>query len=128
MNRVVLCGRLTGRPKSSYTPTGVAVAHFSLLISQEGIQEAAIVIPCYALRQLAQEMTAWGERGHRVNLEGRLRCLTDTTVTSGVAPMCVLVDAAYFVDPVMDPALAPDSPEPGEAEPGLSVACGGKAA
>ena len=120
MNRVVLCGRLTGRPKSSYTPTGVAVAHFSLLVSQEGSQEAALVIPCCAWRQLAQELTAWGERGHRVNLEGRLRCLPDAGVASGHAPMCVLVDGAYFVDPVIDPALAvelserhdPTAPQP----------------
>jgi len=107
MNRVVLCGRLTGRPKSSYTPTGVAVANFSLLVSQEGSQEAALIIPCYAMRVIAQELTAWGERGHRVNLEGRLRVIPpDAGVPLGFAPMCVLVDAAYFVDPVTDPALA----------------------
>lgn len=128
MNRVVLCGRLTARPKSSYTPTGIAVAHFGLLISHEGSAEASLVIPCFALRELAQEFSDWGERGHRVNLEGRLRALPfDPRLASGYFPMCVMVDAAYFVDPVADPALrvdplvTPADPSDGDAGNGDAV-------
>lgn len=113
MNRVILCGRLIGRPRASYTPTGVAVATFSLLVTQEGSQEVSLVIPCVANRELAQELNDWGERGHRVNLEGYLRSLErDQRLPPGWAPMCVSVDGAYFVDPVNVPALRTESASP----------------
>lgn len=122
MNRVILCGRLMGRPKASYTPTGVAVADFTILIAQEGENEAALVLPCVAFREKAQELIDWGERGYRVNLEGRLRnCAPDPGLP---ADLKILTDAFYFVDPVRDPHLRPAIPEAGTS-PELITTCGG---
>src|SRR5438128_2401073 len=77
MNRVVLCGRLAGPPKLAYTATGTPVAELRLLVPRvngNGHHEEVLEeIDCVAFRTAAVELAAWGGRGHRLNLEGRLR-------------------------------------------------------
>ncbi|MFN3650391.1 MAG: single-stranded DNA-binding protein [Armatimonadota bacterium] len=124
MNRVVLCGRLTTRPKRSYTPCGIAVAEFRLLVLREDPRDptSGEEVDCIAFRQVAEELTDWGERSHRVNLEGRLRLepLRSGDPRLGDARtsrlLKVLVERAYFVDPVKDlPASGLRAPSEGLA-------------
>ena len=110
MNRVVLCGRLAGRPKLSYTPSGIAVAEFQLLVRKERRpdppEDLDEHIDCIAIREAAQELTTWGDRDYRINLEGRLRGETywnlDGRRVTGrrVTGLRVHADRTYFVDPV----------------------------
>jgi single-strand DNA-binding protein len=126
MNRVVLCGRLTGRPKRSYTPCGIAVAEFRLLVLREDPRDPTPgdEIECVAFRQVAEELTDWGERSHRVNLEGRLRLEVLRTGDARQAKaLKVFVERAYFVDPVKDVTPAPlralpESPSAPTGSPG----------
>jgi single-strand DNA-binding protein len=122
MNRVVLSGRLAGRPKLSYTPCGIAVAEFRLLVPKERVpdppNEPTERIDCIAFREAAQDLTAWGERDYRVNLEGRLRgdAYWDCD-GKRVTGLRVFVDRSYFVDPVAvglgtDPDTLPRIPLP----------------
>ena len=121
MNRVVLCGRLTSRPKRSYTPCGLAVAEFRLLVLREDPRDSnpADEIDCVAFRQVAEELTEWGERSHRVNLEGRLRIDPLRSGDSRLGDprqakvLKVFVERAHFVDPVKDvvPTALPAPPE-----------------
>ena len=119
MNRVVLCGRLTGRPRSAYTPAGVAVAHFQLLVSGEPPGEPGLIVSCFALREVAERLLTWGERGHRVNLEGRLHCRSPDPDPSSPTSLQVLTESAYFVDPVMHPQLraTPDGESASPCDP-----------
>lgn len=105
MNRVVLCGRLAGRPKLAYTPGGIAVAEFRLYVARRSRSEPDDppdeAVDCVAFRELAQELVRWGDRDYRVNLDGRLRRDTywgpDGRQLQGLR---VHLDHGYFVDPV----------------------------
>jgi hypothetical protein len=121
MNRVILCGRLTGRPKSSHTPCGIAVAEFTLRVHRDGRADVrpetaeTDEIPCYAFRDVARLLTDWGERSLRVNLQGRLRSGSPPAAGRLEPLLYVLVDRAYFLDPLLDPLeplQAADSEEP----------------
>lgn len=86
MNRVVLSGLLAGVPRIAYTPCGTAVVWFRIVVAcSPAPQEQAAAsdkILCVASGDQAVEFYAWGERGIRVNLEGRL-CTGDTRLTGG---------------------------------------------
>jgi single-strand DNA-binding protein len=103
MNRVVLCDRLAGRPKIAYTPCGIAVATFRLMVPRPpagGREAAADEMDCVAFRQQAIALHAWGERDIRVNLEGRLR-LYDYRDEDGraIRSLRIHVDHAYCAEP-----------------------------
>ena len=107
MNRVVLAGRLTGRPKPSYTPCGIAVAEFRILVPKERRpdppEEPYEQIDCIAFREAAQELTTWGDRDYRINLEGRLRRESYWNLEGRrVTGLRVHADRTYFVDPVAE--------------------------
>jgi single-stranded DNA-binding protein len=108
MNCVVLCGRLAGRPKSRYTPGGLAVAEFRLLVSRERQSptddEPAEPVDCVAFRTAAQDLVHFGEPGDRVNLSGMLR--QDRYVDPAGCSregLRVHAERAYFVDPPVPP-------------------------
>lgn len=117
MNRVVLSGRLTGRPKLAYTPSGVAVAEFRIEVPRErraqSPDDAFDFVDCVAFRQAALELTTWGDRGYRVNLEGALRREAYHAFDGRwINDLRVHTDRVYFLDPVAaglttDPAKAP---------------------
>lgn len=127
MNRVILCGRLAARPRSSYTPCGIAVAEFTLRVHREGRADVqpetaeADEVPCFAFREVARLLTEWGERSLRVNLQGRLRTAAPASAGRLLPVLYLLVDRAYFVDPVLDPLLpaqeAADAEEPPAVTP-----------
>ena len=110
MNRTLLCGRLMARPRLAYTPGGVAVAQFRLLVPRGQPLDGSISdrdpIDCVAFREVGEELHFWGQADQRVNLEGRLR--QDTYLDESgrqCAALRVHCDRAYFVDPVVEPAL-----------------------
>ena len=114
MNRVVLSGRLAGRPKIAYTPCGITVAILRLLVPRNGNgglkdprKETAVdEVDCIAFREPAVELGTWGERDCRVNLEGRLRLDTYQDETGRkIRGLRVYVDHVCPVDPIPDPPL-----------------------
>jgi single-stranded DNA-binding protein len=103
MNRVVLCGRLAGRPHLTYTPCGIPVAVFRLLVPRETTpppREGPLdEIDCLVFRSLAIQAYTWGEGGVRVNLEGRLRSPERTEAGTKEGGLRVLVEHLYCADP-----------------------------
>jgi len=122
MNRVILCGRLAGRPKLAYTPGGVAVAEFRLLVSRDGPSSSNDPpddpIDCVVFRDNATELATWGDVDYRVNLEGRLRLDRYWSLEGrNVEGLRVFADSTYFVDPIAvvlgaKPDRAPNVPLP----------------
>jgi single-strand DNA-binding protein len=77
INRVVLIGRLTKDPELRYTPSGVAVATFTLAVERQfkngqGEKEADF-INIVAWRQLAELCANYLKKGSQIGLEGRLQ-------------------------------------------------------
>lgn len=80
LNRVVLIGRLTKDPELRYTPSGVAVASFTLAVdrnfkSANGEREADF-IPCVVFRQLAELCANYLAKGKIAAVDGRLQIRT----------------------------------------------------
>lgn len=77
LNRVILIGRLTRDPELRYTPSGVAVAQFTLAVdrpftSQSGEREADF-IPIVVWRQLAETCANYLRKGRLTAVEGRIQ-------------------------------------------------------
>lgn len=77
INRVVLLGRLTKDPELRYTPSGVAVATFTLAVdrrfsNQQGERETDFIF-IVAWRQLAELCANYLKKGQQAAVEGRLQ-------------------------------------------------------
>jgi single-strand DNA-binding protein len=77
LNRVVLIGRLTRDPELRYTPSGVAVASFTLaverpFVSQSGEREVDF-IDIVVWRKLAETVANHLNKGRLVAVDGRLQ-------------------------------------------------------
>lgn len=77
MNRVVLVGRLTKDPELRYTPSGVAVATFTLAVNrtftnQQGEREADF-INCVVWRKPAENVANFLKKGSLAGVDGRLQ-------------------------------------------------------
>ncbi|WP_163540074.1 single-stranded DNA-binding protein [Gracilibacillus sp. YIM 98692] len=77
LNRVVLVGRLTKDPDLRYTPSGVAVANFTLAVNrpfsnQQG-QRDADFINCVVWRRPAENLANYMKKGSLVGVDGRLQ-------------------------------------------------------
>ncbi|MGM9928768.1 MAG: single-stranded DNA-binding protein [Bacillus sp. (in: firmicutes)] len=77
MNRVVLVGRLTKDPDLRYTPSGVAVATFTLAVNrtfsnQQGEREADF-INCVVWRKPAENVANFLKKGSLAGVDGRLQ-------------------------------------------------------
>ncbi|MCL1865109.1 MAG: single-stranded DNA-binding protein [Spirochaetes bacterium] len=78
LNRVVLIGRLTRDPEIRYIPAGTAVASFTLAnnriyaVSGER-KEQVYYFDCVAWSKLAEVITEYCKKGHRIAVEGRLQ-------------------------------------------------------
>ncbi len=77
LNRVVLIGRLTRDPEFRYTPSGVAVASFTLaverpFVSQSGEREVDF-IDIVVWRKLAETVANHLNKGRLVAVDGRLQ-------------------------------------------------------
>ncbi len=124
MNRVVLSGRLEGRPKFAYTPAGVPIATVRILVPRASPGEPASdkvdPVECLVFREKAQQLATLGETGDRLNLEGRLvRDRFHNEQYEPVVGLRVVIDRFYFLDPVAERAAVPA--EPPRALPPASV-------
>ncbi|MBN2981164.1 MULTISPECIES: single-stranded DNA-binding protein [Cohnella] len=77
LNRVILIGRLTKDPELRYTPSGVAVAQFTLAVdrpfSREGGEREADFIPIVVWRQQAETCANYLRKGRLTAVEGRMQ-------------------------------------------------------
>lgn len=77
LNRVVLVGRLTKDPELRYTPSGVAVATFTLAVNrafqnQQGEREADF-INCVIWRKQAENVANFLKKGSLAGVDGRVQ-------------------------------------------------------
>ncbi|MBM7618859.1 single-stranded DNA-binding protein [Sutcliffiella halmapala] len=77
LNRVVLVGRLTKDPELRYTPSGVAVATFTLAVNrtfqnQQGEREADF-INCVVWRKQAENAANFLKKGSLAGVDGRIQ-------------------------------------------------------
>lgn len=77
MNRVVLVGRMTKDPELRFTPSGVAVANFTLAVNrpfsnQEGDREADF-INCVVWRRPAENVANFLKKGSLAGVDGRIQ-------------------------------------------------------
>ncbi len=77
INRVVLVGRLTKDPELRYTPSGVAVAHFTVAVNrtfsnQQGEKQADF-INCVVWRKQAENTANFLRKGSLAGIEGRIQ-------------------------------------------------------
>lgn len=77
INRVVLVGRLTRDPELRYTPSGVAVANFTLAVNrtftnQQGEREADF-INVVVWRKQAENCANYLHKGRLAGVEGRIQ-------------------------------------------------------
>lgn len=77
LNRVILIGRLTKDPELRYTPSGVAVAQFTLAVdrpfSRDQGEREADFIPIVTWRQLAETCANYLRKGRLTAVEGRIQ-------------------------------------------------------
>ncbi|WP_456364771.1 single-stranded DNA-binding protein (plasmid) [Priestia aryabhattai] len=77
MNRTILVGRLTKDPEFRYTPSGVAVATFTLAVNrtftnQSGEREADF-INCVVWRKQAENVANFLKKGSLAGIDGRIQ-------------------------------------------------------
>lgn len=77
INRAILLGRLTKEPELRYTPSGIAVATFTLAVerrmaNQQGERETEF-IPVVVWRQLAESCAQYLKKGQQAAVEGRIQ-------------------------------------------------------
>lgn len=77
LNRVILIGRLTKDPELRYTPSGVAIAQFTLAVdrpySRDQGEREADFIPIVVWRQLAETCANYLRKGRLTAVEGRMQ-------------------------------------------------------
>ena len=80
LNRVCLVGRLVRDPELRYSPSGVAVANFTLALDRrfknaQGEKETDF-IPCVAFKQLAENCANYLAKGKLASVDGRIQVST----------------------------------------------------
>ena len=78
LNRVILIGRLTRDPELRYTPSGTAVANFSIANNRTYAvagekKEQVSYFDCIAWSKLGEIITEYCKKGQRIAVEGRLQ-------------------------------------------------------
>ncbi|MFZ7102951.1 MAG: single-stranded DNA-binding protein [Peptococcaceae bacterium] len=83
LNKVILIGRLTKDPELRYTPSGVAVASFTLAVdrpfsNQQGERDTDF-IPIVVWRKQAENCANYISKGRLVAVDGRIQVRTYDT-------------------------------------------------
>lgn len=103
LNRVILIGRLTKDPELRYTPSGVAVATFTIAVdrpfkNQQGERETDFV-PIVTWRKQAETCANYLNKGRLVAVDGRLQVRTyDTAEGQRRWVTEVVADSVRFLD------------------------------
>lgn len=104
MNRVVLVGRLTRDPDLRYTPSGLAVANFTVAANrpfknQQGEQEADF-INCVIWRKPAESLANYMKKGSLIGVDGRIQSRSyDGADGKRVYVTEVLAESVQFLEP-----------------------------
>ena len=104
MNRTILVGRLTRDPDLRYTPTGTAVANFTIAVnrpfkSKDGDQEADF-INCVVWRKPAENLANYMKKGSQIGVDGRLQSRTyEDKDDKKVFVTEVVADSVQFLEP-----------------------------
>lgn len=103
MNRTVLVGRLVKDPELRYTPSGVAVATFTLAVNrpftnQQGEREADF-INCVLWRKPAENVSNYLKKGSLAGVDGRIQTRSyDGQDGKRVYVTEVLAESVQFLD------------------------------
>ena len=80
MNKVYLIGNMTREPELAETPSGVAVARFSIAVSRQyqdsNGERQTDFFNCTAWRGLAETIAKYCKKGSQIGLEGRIQTRT----------------------------------------------------
>ncbi|KIL53179.1 single-stranded DNA-binding protein [Jeotgalibacillus campisalis] len=104
MNRVVLVGRLTKDPDLRYTPSGVAVATFTLAVNrpfsnQQGDREADF-INCVVWRRPAENVANFLKKGSLAGVDGRVQTRSyDNQEGKRVYVTEIVAESVQFLEP-----------------------------
>lgn len=104
INRTVLVGRLTRDPELRYTPSGVAVASFTVacdrpFTNQQGEREADF-IRCVIWRRPAENVANYLKKGSLAGVEGRIQTRSyDDNDGRRVFITEVVADRVQFLEP-----------------------------
>jgi len=104
INRVVLVGRLTKDPELRYTPSGVAMARFTLAVNrtfsnQSGEKEADF-INCTVWRKQAENTANFLKKGSLAGVEGRIQTGSyEGQDGKRVYTTDVVADSVQFLEP-----------------------------
>src|SRR5919205_992953 len=104
MNRVILVGRLTKDPELRYTPSGAAVATFTLAVNrtfsnQQGEREADF-INCVVWRKQAENTANFLKKGSLAGVEGRIQTGSyEGQDGKRVYTTDVVADSVQFLEP-----------------------------
>lgn len=104
INRVVLVGRLTKDPELRYTPSGVAMARFTLAVNrtfsnQQGEREADF-INCVVWRKQAENSANFLKKGNLAGVEGRIQTGSyEGQDGKRVYTTDVVADSVQFLEP-----------------------------
>ncbi|WP_273854226.1 single-stranded DNA-binding protein [Guptibacillus spartinae] len=104
LNRVVLVGRLTKDPELRYTPSGVAVANFTLAVNrpftnQQGDREADF-INIVVWRRQAENAANFLKKGSLAGVDGRVQTRSyDNSQGQRVFVTEVMAESVQFLEP-----------------------------
>lgn len=104
LNRVVLVGRLTKDPELRYTPSGVAVANFTLAVNrpftnQQGDREADF-INVVVWRRQAENAANFLNKGSLAGVDGRVQTRNyDNSEGQRVFVTEVMAESVQFLEP-----------------------------
>jgi len=104
INRSILVGRLTKDPDLRFTPTGVAVATFTLAVNRpfvaEGKEREADFINCVIWRKPAENVANFLKKGSLAGVEGRIQTRSyDGQDGKKVYVTEVVCDSVQFLEP-----------------------------
>ncbi len=100
LNHVTLIGRLTKDPDLRYTPSGTAVAKFTLAVDRAYSKEKETdFIPCVVWRKQAENCANYIGKGSLVAVEGRIQVRTYEAKDGGKRWVTeVVADNVRFLD------------------------------
>lgn len=117
LNRVVLIGRLTRDPEMRFTPSGVAVANFSIACQRpftnaQGEREVDF-IDVVAWRKQAENCSQYLRKGHMAAIDGRLQIRSYETQDGQRRKVAeVVADSVEFLTRPQAASAGPDAFEP----------------
>jgi single-strand DNA-binding protein len=103
MNRVVLVGRLTRDPELKYTPSGVAVATFTLAVNRpfknESGEQQADFINIVIWRKQAENAANYLKKGSLAGVDGHIQTRNYEKDGKKVYITEVVADSVQFLEP-----------------------------